>query len=231
MRILVSASIITCLGVVALGVPQTAHADDFVTCSSNKGRHTTCRLPHAGRVQLDDRQSRAQCRQGRDWGYTRHHVWVDNGCRGRFRVSWYGGHHGYDYRGHHHDKHHGNDAAKVAAGALIGAAILGAVIKNRQQQNEAPVSYDRGGEAREVPNWTIGTFLGHNHRYNADVVLRVEPDGRVRATAEGQDVDGWIRGDHLHVSDARFRLTRTSEGFMTAQVGDSSNRVYYHRVR
>ena len=40
------------------------------------------------RVRLLDRLSDSPCTQGRSWGYNRHEIWVDNGCRAVFEVRW-----------------------------------------------------------------------------------------------------------------------------------------------
>ena len=102
-------------------------ADDFVTCESRDNRYQSCALPYAGYVTLDRKLSGADCRQGRSWDYDRRNVWVDDGCRASFRVR------GDD---RHHDRDDDNHDAKVAAGVLVGAAILGALVHNANKQDE-----------------------------------------------------------------------------------------------
>ena len=63
-----------------------------VRCESNDGRMNRCTLPGGGgRVVLERQHSRNACIEGRTWGQDRGGVWVDDGCRGDFRVSGYGG--------------------------------------------------------------------------------------------------------------------------------------------
>lgn len=58
-----------------------------VTCSSTSGRYTTCAWNASyGEPRLQQRLSNAACDEGRDWGYRRGQLWVDNGCRARFGV-------------------------------------------------------------------------------------------------------------------------------------------------
>ena len=40
------------------------------------------------RVQLVEQNSRSACVLGSTWGATQTHVWVSNGCRGLFKVSY-----------------------------------------------------------------------------------------------------------------------------------------------
>lgn len=67
-----------------------------LTCESEDGRSRSCRAGmRIGRVEIDKRLSNAPCQLGRTWGYEGSRVWVDQGCRARFRVypagAWGGG--------------------------------------------------------------------------------------------------------------------------------------------
>jgi hypothetical protein len=56
-----------------------------VTCESQDGRQRFCPLSVGrGRVELTRQLSRGECRFGRNWGYDRRGVWVNDGCRGQF---------------------------------------------------------------------------------------------------------------------------------------------------
>lgn len=56
-----------------------------VTCASENGRLRTCAWDsRRGTPRLLERISDARCEKGRDWGYDRRGLWVDNGCRARF---------------------------------------------------------------------------------------------------------------------------------------------------
>jgi hypothetical protein len=58
-----------------------------VTCESEKGRNKSCGAGMSiGRVELDKQLSDTRCVQGRTWGYDRNAIWVNQGCRARFRV-------------------------------------------------------------------------------------------------------------------------------------------------
>ncbi len=59
-----------------------------VTCSSQNNRYQFCNF---GGYFIDgfllQQHSRANCTQGRSWGFSRDGVWVDYGCRATFRVT------------------------------------------------------------------------------------------------------------------------------------------------
>jgi len=54
-------------------------------CSSERGRRIECRTPFTGPAVLSQQISREPCIEGRTWGQRRGLVWVDLGCRARFR--------------------------------------------------------------------------------------------------------------------------------------------------
>lgn len=60
--------------------------DYSVTCSSNKGRYTTCAWDaRRGTPRLIQQLSKDACRAGYSWGYSeRTGLWVNHGCRARF---------------------------------------------------------------------------------------------------------------------------------------------------
>ena len=57
-----------------------------VTCSSDRGRYTTCAWDaRYGAPRMIQQLSRESCREGYSWGYSvRSGLWVNNGCRARF---------------------------------------------------------------------------------------------------------------------------------------------------
>ena len=204
---------------------EDARADDFVTCESRDNRYQSCTLPRAGYVTLDRKLSGADCRQGRTWDYDRREVWVDDGCRASFRV-----HGGSDRDDRHDDDNHD---AKVAAGVLVGAAILGAIAAN-SNKSDAKYTDDNYEGARHtsyVPGWMVGTFEGYNPLYDADVTLTIDGRGRATARANGATVDGWINDGRLNVGNHVFDIDQSRDGFVTSQVGDRHNEVRYRRVR
>jgi hypothetical protein len=62
---------------------------DFPTivCASKDGRAKRCRTDIAIKsAELDKRYSGSPCEYGRSWGFDNNEVWVDRGCRARFRL-------------------------------------------------------------------------------------------------------------------------------------------------
>ncbi|WP_306249987.1 DUF3011 domain-containing protein [Parvularcula sp. IMCC14364] len=81
---------------------------EFVRCKSEDFRKRTCRLNGRIRnVSLYDRESKAQCRRGNDWGYRNNQIWVQNGCRGVFRVTYEFSRNGYDNNGYGNNNGYG----------------------------------------------------------------------------------------------------------------------------
>lgn len=199
-----------------------ARADDTVTCESRNDRYQSCPISTAGYVTLERQLSGTACMQGRTWDYNRREIWVDDGCRASFRV--------HTSSSGHHD---GDHDAKVAAGVLIGAAILGAIASNANKKDDK-YDDDRYQGARHtsyVPTWMIGTFEGYNALYDTDVSLTIESGGRATARSRGQTINGWINDGRLNVGDTTFDIDQSREGLVTSQVGDRQNEVRYRRVR
>ena len=67
----------------AVSFPQ----NERILCESQNNGRTRCATNTTGGVQLTRRVSNAGCEFGRDWGYDRDGIWVDNGCRAEFYVS------------------------------------------------------------------------------------------------------------------------------------------------
>lgn len=203
-----------------------ARADDVVTCESRDNRYQSCALPRAGYVTLERQLSGAECRQGRSWDYDRREVWVDDGCRASFRVRGSGSHDRDDDDDNHHD-------AKVAAGVLIGAAILGALVHNANKQDERydDSNYQGARHTSYVPGWMVGEFEGYNPTYDADIRMRIDSDGRMSAQTREQTLSGWVNGGQLNVGSNVFDISQSRDGFVTTEVGDRQNEVRYRRVR
>lgn len=86
------------LGLIGAAILADKHDDDrndggqhyggSVTCESNDGRYHHCPVNVGrGRVEIERKLSRADCRYGQSWGTDRNGVWVDKGCRARFSVD------------------------------------------------------------------------------------------------------------------------------------------------
>lgn len=58
-----------------------------ITCESEDGRNRSCRANmRIGRAEVDKQISSTPCQLGRTWGYDNNTIWVNQGCRARFRV-------------------------------------------------------------------------------------------------------------------------------------------------
>ena len=159
------------------GWAPPAHADYRVTCASDNNQYTRCRLDEPGFVTLRRQLSKTPCAQGRSWDWDRREVWVDDGCRAEFEVS----------TSSHGKGHSDGDAAKVAAGVIVGAAILGALAHNKDHRDDDKYrddNYHGGRHTSYVPGWMVGTFRGYNPMYGADVEMTIADDGRVTAFAD-----------------------------------------------
>lgn len=65
------------------------HDRDYPTivCASKEGRPKRCRTDfRIQSAELDKRYSGSPCDYGRSWGFDGNEVWVDHGCRARFRL-------------------------------------------------------------------------------------------------------------------------------------------------
>lgn len=209
---------------------QPAFADYRITCESSNSRYKSCPLSERGHVTLDRQLSSVRCTKGKTWDWNRREVWVDDGCRATFNVAT------DRYRdSDRKDDDNSGSAAAVAAGVLIGAAILGAVASNSDSDHvsddrHADPAYLGGRHNSYVPEWMVGEFSGYNEKYNADVMLRIRDDGQVTATVNGRSVHGYISESRLYAGNQAFDIDRTRRGFVTSQVGDRSNQVRYKRV-
>ena len=81
--------------------------EERLRCESSNGRYKLCQVAIRGNVRLVREHSRADCQEGRSWGWSEAGIWVDRGCRGEFSYTprmagGYGS--GYaDGRGRHDD--------------------------------------------------------------------------------------------------------------------------------
>lgn len=71
--------------------PAPGWSPSEVICSSERERYRECVKPFRGPVVLSEQLSHVRCIEGVTWGQRRDLIWVDRGCRGRFRSDVRGG--------------------------------------------------------------------------------------------------------------------------------------------
>lgn len=206
----------------ALSFAPSAIADYTLRCASAGHPVNTCRLSESGYVRLDRQISHARCEKGRTWDYDSREIWVSSGCEADFSVQT------------HSDHRKNSDAAAV--GVLIGAAVLAAAAESGDRAGNKPSrysdeQYQGSRHTSYVPGWMIGTFRGFNGKYNADVTITIDADGRATArVADRGTVQGYVNDHQLIAGGVYFDIDRTAEGFVTSQRGDRSNEVRYRRL-
>jgi Protein of unknown function (DUF3011) len=173
-----------------------------VRCDSRGLGHNYCRVDTDGRVELIDRHSLFQCREGRSWGYDDRGIWVDHGCSATFRIG-----------------RHGHDNKAAVAGAVIGLAALAAIAASRQK-----------AEAAEVASWAVGEFTGQDPREKVQVQLRILPGGQVSGRAGEQAISGHLQDLRLEAGRQRFTIEQQGNGFLAVDELDGTHRVVFNRV-
>jgi hypothetical protein len=102
------------------GYTSEAAADRRLRCESSSGNQTWCAAETRHGVRLLRQYSRAPCYEGDTWGYSRRGIWVSNGCRAEFEV----------------EERRGRSGDNNGAAALIGLALIGALIANDDEQDQ-----------------------------------------------------------------------------------------------
>ncbi len=218
-------AVVLLLSLLGLLGPGTAVAAERITCESLRDRHQYCRIDTHNRVRLVEEYSRNRCREGRTWGYDRRGVWVDEGCRGEFRVGRRGD-------GDRRDRDDRDDDDVSVGQAVAAAVIVGglAAIAAAAGDSDDEAHYD-GRHDHGVPDWAVGTFEGYNRNFGAPVRLRVAPHGKVVARVEGQRFRGHWEDGNIVIGRNEFRVRREGRGFRTIERGDRNNVVHYTRIR
>lgn len=94
-----SVTTIAVLGATAQPVAAQARLQDIV-CESTNNSFRQCPVQTGGYAQLVQNISNTRCEFERTWGFDYNGIWVDRGCRGRFRIGgrggtgWQSGHYG-----------------------------------------------------------------------------------------------------------------------------------------
>jgi len=159
-----------------------AKADSYVDCSSSGYRRNYCPIYSSGRVWLDYQYSNdnGPCIEGQTWGWDGRGVWVDRGCRGRFRVEdRYGG-------GGHNDK---DNTAAVVGGLLIGGLLLGALAASNKNDGGSSSSGDSRQAVDSCSNEAMNEASRYGQRPRVDRITSTRPQGR------GYSVQGYVTAD------------------------------------
>jgi len=106
-----------------------ASAASRIVCESDRDNYNFCRIDTRGGVILRQQLSSSACIQGRNWGYDRDGIWVDDGCRAEFEVQGRGSSSNRDrrHRGRSDRRSNNNDAAAIVGGVIAVAAIAAAI--------------------------------------------------------------------------------------------------------
>lgn len=131
--------------VAGIAPPVPAQADSYVTCSSRNYQRSWCPVYSGGRAYLDRQYSdgRGPCIEGSTWGQDRRGIWVDRGCRARFRVQdRYGQYPDYGYPDYNHKK---DDTGALIGGLLIGGLLVGAMAAAANENNASKPPAGSGG--------------------------------------------------------------------------------------
>ena len=207
-RRVVAVALSTALGLA--GMPLPVQAASEVRCESHGMRHAFCSTGRHGDVRLLNSSGFWPCTRGETWGTESDGIWVDQGCKGVFRV----------------DDASGNSKSdrNAAIGAVVAVGLLAVLAGNGAR-------HDEGAHGAGPPPWLVGSFNGYNPRYRVPTTLSVGANGRVTGGAAGSTVHGrWTDGDVIQFDDGiRSQVSRTDRGFRLTQLEDRSNIVDYYR--
>ncbi|MGB0127535.1 MAG: DUF3011 domain-containing protein [Rhodocyclaceae bacterium] len=211
MRHTLSARILTTLLCFSLLPVPAFSGEQTVHCESKNYRYQYCSADTDYSVKLERQSSSTRCRQGDNWGYDRHGVWVDRGCAADFRV-------GRRHNDRDRDRDRDHDKSAVAAGAAIaGIAILAAVAANRDRSKD------------DVASWAVGTFKAYDEYEGSDIEITVLPGGSVSGNAGRNRFSGSLSGNRLEAGRHRFSIERSDNGFLATDESNSRHRVQFQR--
>jgi hypothetical protein len=118
--------------------PTPALADSYITCASQDYQRSWCPVYSPGQVWLDRQYSsgRGSCVEGSTWGRDRRGIWVDGGCRARFRVEdRYGYYPDNSYPDYGSNKR--DDTGALVGGLLLGGLVVGALAAANSEKNKS----------------------------------------------------------------------------------------------
>lgn len=118
--------------------PVYAAEKKTITCDSADFTRERCNIDNNG-VRLKRQLSASSCREGRDWGYDKRGIWVDNGCEAEFEVT----------------QDRGLSGGEAAAAIIIGGLLLGALMTGDEGDKKKPATTEH---VSTPPNWAVGGF-------------------------------------------------------------------------
>lgn len=108
-----------------------------VTCESTDEQQVSCDLNTRGNVEIVRQLSHTRCEEGKNWGLSRHSVWVNGGCRAVFR-----------------------NVSSVTTPAPAGDTALGACNMRKGAQGTLVTQMPVGSDYQElIIDYTDGRFL------------------------------------------------------------------------
>ncbi|MBP6876793.1 MAG: DUF3011 domain-containing protein [Phenylobacterium sp.] len=148
-----------------------AYADSYVDCSSSGYARNYCPVGSGGRVWLDYQYSNnnGPCIEDQSWGWDGRGVWVDRGCRGRFRVE--------DRYGDDGKKDKDNTAA-VVGGLLLGGLLLGALAAGSKDEDGGSSSPDERQAIGSCSSEAVSQASRYGDRARIDRITYARPQGR-----------------------------------------------------
>jgi hypothetical protein len=203
--------LVASLGLVLPAAP--AMAQSTIDCSSDNYRRDFCAVDTRGGVRLERDYTRdSLCRQGESWGTTdeggNRGIWVDRGCRGRFRVGDNGG-------GSRKD-----NTAAVVGGLILGGLILGALShhSDRDRDRDDGRRPDRdpqpgyGGDPSRgaidnCANEAIAQGASYGGRARVDRITDQYPSGR------SYHVEGYVKVEPSQSSPLMFNFYCEWDGY------------------
>ena len=198
-----------CLAAVLVSpaLPGTALAGDrTIRCESRNGRYRFCPVDTQDEVRLERQLSNTPCDLWRTWGFDRRGVWVDDGCRGEFKVG------------------KGMSGGKKAAivGGVAAAAVVAAIIASK--------SGDKSQHRAEVPDWAVGSFRGYDERERVSYELNVAPNGAVNGWANDDEFNGRWENDRLQVRNRTWRASRDGDDLLLTDDRNARRQVKLWRT-
>ena len=185
--------------------PVYAAEKKTITCDSADFTRERCNIDNNG-VRLKRQLSASSCREGRDWGYDKRGIWVDNGCEAEFEVT----------------QDRGLSGGEAAAAIIIGGLLLGALMSGDDGDKKKPATLEN---ASTPPNWAVGGFRGRNPYTQRNEDLTIDKKGSVKVIRQGATYNGqWLSGQRLNIQAESYQVERIGGGLrLSHHSGPSSD--------